>query len=165
MTYDQRVPEIWVGLDAGARRRNWWWTAVLTLIFAGMATAVFMSAQEETGSSAAESRWWAGAVGAGWLCGVFYMVNRGYGRTLLTPDGMRFHTFVSRRSIRWSDVTGIETTSHQARGGVWWDVRVERVAGRPLAIPGIFSARRNDPLFERNLTVVREYWLQATTLE
>jgi hypothetical protein len=56
--YHQRVPEIWVGLDVGARRRNWWWTAVLTLIFAGMATAAYLSDRGETGSSAEERWWW-----------------------------------------------------------------------------------------------------------
>jgi hypothetical protein len=93
------------------------------------------------------------------------MVNRGYGRTLLTPDGMQFHTFVSRRSIAWSDVTGIERKCHQTRSGSWWDARVERASGRSLAIPGVFTARRHDALFERNLTVVREYWSHAVAHE
>lgn len=150
-----------MGLDADARRRNWWWTAVLTLIFAGMAAAVYASAPEETGSSAGELRWWAGAIGSAWLCAVFYMVNRGYGMTLLTPDGMRFHTFISRRSIAWSDVRGIERKSHHTRNGTWWGVRVQRTNGRSLPIPGIYTTHPHDALFERNLTVVREYWLQA----
>jgi PH (Pleckstrin Homology) domain-containing protein len=131
------VPEIWVGLDAGARRRNWWWTAVLTVIFAGMAAAAYASDRGETGFPAAEP-----AIGAGWLCAVFYMVNRGYGRALLAPGGMQFRTFLSRRSIPWSDITGIERKPHYTRGGAWWEVRVERVDGRPLWIPGIFTARR-----------------------
>lgn len=143
-----------MGLDAGARRRNWWWTAVLTLIFAGMAAAVSWSAQGGASLSA-------GAVGAAWLCAVFYMVNRGYGRTLLTPDGMRFHTFLSRRSIPWSDVTGIEVKPHYTRNGAWWYVRVQRVHGRSLSVPGIFTARQHDALFESNSTVVRAYWLQT----
>lgn len=141
-------------LDAGARRRNWWWTAVLTLIFAGMAAAVYFSAQGEVGLPA-------GAVGAAWLCAAFYMLNRGYGKTLLAPDGMRFHTFLSRRVIPWSDVTGIEVKTHYTRNGAWWDVRVQRVKGRSLSVPGIFTARQHDALFESNLTVIRAYWLQT----
>ncbi|GGT28705.1 hypothetical protein GCM10010271_36000 [Streptomyces kurssanovii] len=117
--------------------------------------------QAKPGSSAEEPWWWVAAIGAAWLCAVFYMINRGYGRTLLTPDGMKFHSFASRRSIAWSDVTGIERKSHTARSAEWWDVRVERASGRPLAIPGIFTARRYDPLFEHNLAVVREYWSRA----
>ncbi|MFH8694530.1 hypothetical protein [Streptomyces chartreusis] len=28
------VTDLWIGLDAAARRRNWWWTGALTLVFA-----------------------------------------------------------------------------------------------------------------------------------
>ncbi|WP_258053342.1 hypothetical protein [Streptomyces sp. Ru72] len=126
-----------------------------------MAVAVFLSAQAKPRSSAAESWWWVAAIGTAWSSGLFYMINRGYGRTLLTSHGMKFHTFVSRRSIAWSEVTGIETKSHATRSGKWWEVRVERVSRRSLAIPGIFTSRRYDPLFERNLTIVREYWSRA----
>jgi hypothetical protein len=71
---------------------------------------------------------------------------------------MKFHTFTSRRSIAWSDVTSVERKSRTTRSGEWWEVRVERTSGRSLAVPGIFTARRNDPLFERGLATIREYW-------
>jgi len=131
------------------------------VICAGTAVAVYLSAQAKPDSSAAEPWWWVAAIGAAWLSGLFYMINRGYGRTLLTPEGMKFHTFTSRRSITWSKVSGIERKSHATRSGEWWEVRVQRVSGRPLAIPGVFTARRYDPLFERNLAIVREYWSHA----
>ena len=151
------MPEIWIGLDVAARRRNWWWTAVSTLLFAGMAVA--------TQATATTGRWWwAGVVGAVWLASLFYMINRAYGRTLLAPDRMQFSTFVSRRSIAWSEITKIESKSHQTRGGTWWEVRVHRARGRSLAIPGIFTSRRGDEVFEHDLAVVREYWARATAL-
>jgi hypothetical protein len=152
------VPEIWIGLDVAARRRNWWWTGFLTLLFAGMAVA--------TESTATTGRWWwAGVVGVLWLASLFYMVNRGYGRTLLAPDRMQFSTLVSRRTIPWSEITSIEPRSHQTRGGAWWEVRVYRARGRSLAIPGVFTSRRGDEVFEGNLAVVREYWARATAPE
>lgn len=152
------MPEIWIGLDVAARRRNWWWTAVSTLLFAGMAVA--------TQATATTGRWWwAGVVGAVWLASLFYMINRGYGRTLLARDRMQFFTFVTRRSISWSEITKIEPRRHQTRGGAWWEVRVHRVRGRSLTIPGIFTSHRRDEVFERNLAVVREYWARATALD
>ncbi|MFD7780577.1 hypothetical protein [Streptomyces sp. NPDC059753] len=145
------MPETWIGLNAGARRRNWWWTAVLSLLFVGLlAVACF------------EESWpWLAAIGAAWVGALFYMINRGYGRTLLTPDGMKFHTFVSRRAVAWSEVTSIERKSRTTRSGQWWEVRAMRASGRSLAIPGILTARRHDPLFEQNLAAVREYWSRA----
>jgi hypothetical protein len=100
-------------------------------------------------------------IGAAWAASVFYMINRGYGRTLLTSDGMKFHTFVSRRAVAWSEVTSIERKDHTTRSGQWWEARATRVSGRSLSIPGIFTARRSDPLFEQNLAAVREYWSRA----
>ncbi|KAF5991754.1 MULTISPECIES: hypothetical protein [Streptomyces] len=152
------MPEIWIGLDIAARRRNWWWTGVLTLLFAGMAVA--------TEATATTGRWWwACVVGALGLASLFYMINRGYGRTRLAPDRMQFSTLVSRRSIPWSEITSIEPRSHQTRGGAWWEVRVHRAIGRSLAIPGIFTSRRGDEVFEGNLAVVREYWDRAAAPE
>lgn len=154
----QRVPEIWIGLDTAARRRNWWWTGFLTLLFACMAVA--------TEATATTGRWsWAGAVGALWLASLFYVINRGYSRTLLAPDRMQFSTLVSRRAIPWSEIASIESRSHETRGGAWWEARVHRASGRSLAIPGIFTSRRGDEVFEGNLAVVREYWARATASE
>ncbi|WP_330262122.1 hypothetical protein [Streptomyces griseorubiginosus] len=152
------MPEIWIGLDVAARRRNWWWTAVSTLLFAGMAVATQATATTERW-------WWAGVVGAVWLSSLFYMINRGYGRTLLAPDRMQFSTFVTRRSIAWSEITKIEPRRHRTGSGAWWEVRVHRARGRSLAIPGIFASRRGDEVFERNLAVIREYWARAAALD
>lgn len=94
---------------------------------------------------------------------VFYMINRGYGRTFLTSNGMEIHTFLSRRSVPWSEITRIEKRSHQGRSGEWWDVRAVRVHGRALTVPGIFTNRRRDADFEKKLAIIREHWSRAVT--
>lgn len=116
------MPDAWIALDPAARRRNWWWTAVLTLVCASTAIAATLS-------TATDLWWWAGGVGAFWLFSAFYMINRGYGRTLLTADRIVFHTFLSRRSIPWAEIIRIEKRSHQTRSGQWWDLRIVRVNG------------------------------------
>ncbi|MFD5545092.1 hypothetical protein ACFWIJ_46720, partial [Streptomyces sp. NPDC127079] len=63
------------------------------------------------------------------------------------------------------EITGIEPRSHQTRGGAWWEVRVYRARGRSFAIPGVFTSRRGDEVFEGNLAVVREYWARVTAAE
>jgi hypothetical protein len=111
--------------------------------------------------STSEICWWVGVVGGLWLLSMFYLVDRGYRRTLLTQDRMRVHTFVSRRSIRWTEVEGIEKRYHQTRGGDWWDIRVRRVNGRSLTVPGAFTHRRRDVGFEQKLTTINAYWSRA----
>ncbi|MEU3321625.1 PH domain-containing protein [Streptomyces sp. NPDC006785] len=59
-----------------------------------------------------------------------------YGRVLLTARGLEFRTFVSRRVIPWSEVAGVETRRRVIRSRVLRDLRVVRVHGRSLTIPG-----------------------------
>ncbi|MER8091379.1 hypothetical protein ACIO6T_44475 [Streptomyces sp. NPDC087532] len=151
------MPDVWIGLSAVARRRNWWWTGFLTLVFAGMAVAVAVALRAPTSSR----WWWGGGVGVAWLASLFYMINRGCGRTLLTASGMEFRTFVSRRSIPWSEITRIEKRQHQTRSGFWWNVRAVRVRGRSLTIPGAFTNRMRDAEFEQKLAVIQERWSRA----
>jgi hypothetical protein len=148
------MPDVWIGLSAAARRRNWWWTGFLTLVYAGTAAAV-------TSEPASNQRWWGGGVAVAWLALLFYMINRGYGRTLLTESGMEFRTFVGRRSIPWTEITRIEKRQHQVRGGFWWDLQVVRVRGRSLTIPGAFTSRVRDAEFEQKLSVVQQRWSRA----
>lgn len=149
------MPGIWIGLDVAARRRNWWWTGFLTLVCVGAAVAVALS------EGAGDRWWWVGGVGVFWLVGFFYMINRGYGRTLLTSNGMEFRTFVGRRSVPWTEIARIEKRRHQARSGEWWDVCVVRVRGRSLTVPGVFTSSRWDADCEEKLAVIREYWSRA----
>nr|WP_234375407.1 PH domain-containing protein [Streptomyces sp. HYC2] len=89
------------------------------------------------------------------------MVNQGTGATLLTSEGLEFHTFFSRRSVPWSEVAGIEERCRTGRSGTWSDVRVVRVRGRALTVPGAFTARMHDPKFEAKLATVREHRTRA----
>ncbi|WP_327411436.1 hypothetical protein OG458_42940 (plasmid) [Streptomyces sp. NBC_01281] len=150
------MPDTWITLDAAARRKNWWWTAYLTAIFGGLAVAV---------SAVGEPFWWAIYIGTFWLISVIYMINRGYGRTLLTTDRMIFRTFFSRRSIPWTEVSDIEKRRHQGRSAEWWELRVTRKNGRPLSIPGAFANRRHDSVFENKLALIQEYKARSTPAE
>ncbi|MEV6199065.1 hypothetical protein AB0M64_03730 [Streptomyces sp. NPDC051771] len=145
------MPEVWIRLNTADRRRNWLWTGWFTLVCAGTAVAVALSETEEDGG------WWVGGCAIVWLVGAVYMINRGYGRTLLTAQGMVFRTFFRRRSLPWSEVVRVERRSHATRSGEWWDVRVVRVGGRGLTVPGAFTSRRDDREFERKLVLIEDY--------
>lgn len=149
------MPDIWIGLDTHARRRNWWWTGFLTLVCVGAAAATALSAQ------ATDRWWWVGGVVVFWLIAFLYMVNRGHGRTLLTPQGMEFRTFAGHRTIRWDEIARIEKRRHQTRSGEWWDVCVVRVHGRSLTMPGAFSSGQWDTDFEEKFAMIRECWSRA----
>ncbi|MCX5124632.1 hypothetical protein [Streptomyces sp. NBC_00347] len=151
------MPKIWIGLDASDRRTTWVWTGFLILIWAGATAGIMLSA----GSDASrEERWvWAGVLAVFWLAGAFHLVNRAYGGTLLTSERIEFRTFVSRRSISWAEITGIEEKSHYTRAGGWRNIRGHLLRGRTVAIPGTFTARRRDADFDRKLAVIRKYWL------
>lgn len=155
------MPEIWIGFDAAARRVHWWWIGFLTLIFVGLASVTVLPGGPSADMSVAGRWWWLGGIIAFWLTVVFYLVNRAYGSTLLTSERIEFRTFVSRRSIPWSEITKIEKKSHQTRGGLWWELRAHRVRGRSVAIPGTFSSRERGGGFERKLAVLRKYLIGA----
>ncbi|WP_327138546.1 hypothetical protein OG585_53495 (plasmid) [Streptomyces sp. NBC_01340] len=107
-------------------------------------------------------RWWLiGGFGVFFVAMVFSMINSIYGRVLLTATGVEFRTFVSRRSIPWSEVAGIEKRQRVSRSGIWWDLRVVRVRGRSLTIPGTFTNRRTDAELERKQAVIQEHWFRA----
>ncbi|MEU6179204.1 PH domain-containing protein [Streptomyces coeruleorubidus] len=148
----------WIALDAAARRKNWWWTGYLTAIFGGLGVAVALTETDER-------FWWVFSVSICWLLSVIYMINRGYGRTLLTSDRIVFRTFISRRSIPWGEIVNIEKRRHQTRSGEWWDLRIVRTHGRSLAIPGAFSGRPDDAAFEEKFTTIREYWARSARTE
>ncbi|WP_026248913.1 hypothetical protein [Streptomyces sp. LaPpAH-108] len=149
------MPDVWIGLSAAARRRNWWRTGAVALIAAGGTVAVGLA---ERGP---ERWWWTGGVGVFGLVAVFDMVDRTYGRALVSGTGIEFRTFVSRRSIPWSEVAGVEKRARTVRSGTWWYLRVVRVRGRSLMVPGTFTNRWEDVELERKLVAVRERWGRA----
>ncbi|WP_343235177.1 PH domain-containing protein [Streptomyces sp. SID10853] len=143
-------PPIWIRLDAAERRRYWWRTGFVTLTFVGMAVAAGLTAP-------AAERWWRiGGVAAFGLLTLASMVSQGTGTTLLTSQGMEFRTLFRRRSVPWSEVTGVEKRVRTGRSGTWSDVRVLRVQGRALTVPGAFTARWHDRKFEAKLETVRQ---------
>ncbi|MGW0777027.1 hypothetical protein ACWD01_25975 [Streptomyces sp. NPDC002835] len=148
------MPDTWIALDTAARRRNWWWTGYLTIAFAGAGVAMVLTA-------ATAPFWWGFSVAICWLLSIIYMINRGYGRALLTSDRIVFHTFVSRKSIPWAEIAHIEKRRHQTRSGEWWDLRIVRSHGRSLSIPGVFTSNRFDNDFEAKFALIREYWSRS----
>ncbi|MFF6788455.1 hypothetical protein ACFY9C_05200 [Streptomyces filamentosus] len=153
------MPEVWIRLNTADRRRNWWWTGWLILVCAGTSVAVSLVEPEEN------HWWWAGGCAIVWLAAVVYMINRGYGRTLLTAQGMAFRTFFSRRRLPWVEIVRVERRSHTARSSEWWDMRVVLVGGRALAVPGAFTSRRYDHDFERKLALIEDYLCRAAAGE
>ena len=150
------MSEEWIGLDFNARLTNWCWTGFLTAVFAVLVWA-------EAADNTWPNHWWAvGGFGLCWLAVVVFLVNRCYGRTLLTAEGMEFHTFFTRRKVRWADVTRIERRSHQVRGFQWRDVHAVRGQGRSLRIPGARTGHRKDPDFDRQLRRISKHRAAAS---
>ncbi|WP_454439886.1 hypothetical protein [Tsukamurella paurometabola] len=79
----------------------------------------------------------------------------------LTPEGMEFRTFFTRRSVPWSEVTAIEKRLRTVRSGTWSEIRVVRVKGRALTVPGAYTARWQDTKFEAKLATIRQHWARA----
>lgn len=148
------MAEVWIALDAAERRKNWRVSGCFTIICAGMVVAVTLS--EGPGSL-----WWGVAISCTWLVSMTYIIGRGYGRALLTPDGIFFKGPFRRRSIPWAEITEIEKRHHTARSSEWWDLRLVRANGRDLAVPGAFTSNRYDHKFEAKLALLREYWQRA----
>ncbi|MFJ3713726.1 hypothetical protein OG204_00080 [Streptomyces sp. NBC_01387] len=149
------MSDVLIRLSAAARRRNWWRTALLVLVLAGGMVALGLSER------APVRWWWVGGFGAFGLVAVCDMINRIYGSAALTAEGIEFRTFVSRRSISWDEITGIEKRVRSSRSGVWWDLRVVRVRGRSLAVPGTFTKRTGDGELDRKLVLMHEHWCRA----
>ncbi|WP_371793540.1 hypothetical protein [Streptomyces sp. NBC_01471] len=70
---------------------------------------------------------------------------------------MELRTLFRHRSVLWSEVTGVEKRCRTRRSGTWSDVRVRRVQGRALTVPGAFTARWHDTKFEAKLATIRQY--------
>ncbi|MEU6006762.1 hypothetical protein [Streptomyces sp. NPDC047453] len=122
-----------------------------SLTFLGVALAVGLS------TPAAERWWWVGGVAVFCSPMILSMINQGYGATLLTAEGMELYTLFRRRSVLWGEVAGIEERCLPARSGTRSDVRIVRVRGRALTVPGALTARMHDPKFEAKLAAIRQY--------
>ncbi|MFE7859485.1 hypothetical protein [Streptomyces sp. NPDC057403] len=138
------MPDVWIGFNCRDRQRYWWRTGFLTLALAGVMPAMGLTTQEPG------TWWWVGGMGAVSVLVVLSTINAIYGRVLLTPRGLEFRTFVTRRVVLWSEVAGIEKRQRVSRSGTWWDLRVVRVHGRAVnsSVTGAKAPSRNglDPL-------------------
>ncbi|MFF1278920.1 PH domain-containing protein [Streptomyces marokkonensis] len=146
------MPDVWIGFNSADRQRYWWRTSIMTLVLTGVMVVAGLT-------TPAPDRWWlVGGFGVFLAALVFGMLNWIYGQTLLTTTGLKFRTFVSRRSIPWSEVAGIESRQRVSRSGIWWDLRVVRARGRSLTLPGTLTNRMMDAELERKQAVIQERW-------
>jgi hypothetical protein len=149
------MPDVRIGFNSDDRRRSWWRNGLVTLALAGVMVAMILSTHEP-------SKWWfVGGLGILAVVAFVGTVNLIYGRVLLTARGLEFRTFVSRRIIPWNEVADIETRRRAVRSRVLCDLRVVRVRGRSLTIPGTATSRVMDAELERKQLAIREGWSRA----
>ena len=149
------MTDVWIGFNADDRRRYWWRNGIVTLALAAVMVAMSLTARGPGG-------WWlVGVFGVFSVAVVFGTISSIYGRVLLTATGLEFRTFVSRRSVPWSEVAGIERRQRVSRSGIWWDLRIVRVGRRSLTIPGTFTNRMMDAELEWKQAVIQERWSRA----
>lgn len=149
------LPDVWIRFGPADRRRFWWRAGITMSVLVGWTVGLGL-AEDGPGRW-----WWVGGVGILSLAAAFDMINRVNGRTLLTAAGMEFRTFVSRRRIPWSEVAGIEERSRSTGRTTEHSLRVVRVRGRALTIPGTLTARYWDAELDRKQVAIREYWSRA----
>ncbi|MEU1894831.1 PH domain-containing protein [Streptomyces pristinaespiralis] len=149
------MPDVWIGFNADDRRRYWWRNVIGTLAIVGVVVAMILTTREPG------KWWWVGGFGVLVVVVFVSTVNLIYGRVLLTATGLEFRTFVGRRVIPWSEVAGIERRQRVRRSGIWCDLRVVRVRGRSLGIPGTVTNRMMDAELERKQTAIQECWSRA----
>ncbi|BAU85161.1 hypothetical protein SLA_4273 [Streptomyces laurentii] len=149
------LPDVWIRYSPADRRRYGWRTGVMMATLAGCMVAVGLA---ENGSG---RWWWVAGVGILALAAALDMINRIRGRTRLTAAGMEFRTLVRRRRVPWSEIAGIEERHRTSRGGTWTDLRVVRLHGRPLAVPGTMTNRMRDAELDRKQVAIREYRSRA----
>ncbi|MFE9976100.1 PH domain-containing protein [Streptomyces hirsutus] len=145
------MPNVWIGFNSDDRQRYWWRNGLVMLALAGVIVAMSLTVHESG------KWWWVLGFGVFSVVVFFSSVNSIYGRVLLTARGLEFRTFVSRRVIPWSEVAGIETRRRVIRSGIWCDLRVVRVRGRSLAVPGTITNRMMDAELERKQAAIQEH--------
>ncbi|MFG2111283.1 PH domain-containing protein [Streptomyces sp. NPDC048718] len=148
------MPDVWIVFSPADRRRYWWRTGVVVTVLVGATVAMGLA---EIGSGP-----WVGVFGILYLVVIFDMVNRIYGRTLLTAAGMELRTLVSRRRVPWSEIAGVEERLRTTRSGTWTDLRITRHRGRPLALPGTLTNRIWDAELDHKQVAIQEYRSRAT---
>ncbi|WP_326844483.1 PH domain-containing protein (plasmid) [Streptomyces sp. NBC_01558] len=149
------MPDVLIGFSDGARRMSWWRTGLVTLALAIVTVAVGL------GERAPDRAWWIAGFGVFSVIVFLGMVSGIYGRVVLTEEGMQFRTLFSRRSIPWSEIAGVETRTRRMRSRTWWELRVVRVRGRALTVPGTATERLWDAELDRKLLLIQQRWSRA----
>ncbi|MFB7956642.1 hypothetical protein [Streptomyces sp. NPDC056045] len=149
------MSDVWIGFNAYDRHRYWWRNVIGTLAVVGVMLVMIFTTHEPG------KWWWGGGFGVLVVAVFVSTVNLIFGRALLTARGLEFRTFVSRRVIPWSEVAGIERRRRVTRSGIWYDLRVVRVRGRSLGIPGTVTNRMMDAELDRKQTAIQECWSRA----
>ncbi|HEX4224968.1 MAG TPA: hypothetical protein VHZ97_21550 [Pseudonocardiaceae bacterium] len=118
------MSDTWIRHNAADLVRHWFTARILTVLFLGLAVGFLVFPE----------RW---VVPAG-LCVVLWVAlmltvrGQARGATLLTRDGMRFHTVTKHQFIRWQEIDDIYVGHPQ---GYWVVIYVKRAQGRRLVIP------------------------------
>ncbi|WP_034089217.1 PH domain-containing protein [Streptacidiphilus albus] len=146
-------------------RRRWQsygWLLFVTLLVVAGAVYTYMVPSQPHGPSATDRWFWIGGYAAFWLACTFSVVDVAFAETLLTEDRIELRTLVTRRSIPWDQVAGIEEKERIGRGGSRFTARIIRMKGRPVSIPGFTAGPFGSKKFDQNLETVHAYWARVT---
>jgi len=94
-------------------------------------------------------------------------LNMGYGRTVLTPEGIRTHRFLTRHSCSWTDVAGIstgkvETKRGRGAGTYRTNVIISQHTGEKFRLAAPYdTSNAHDPQFFDTVNQIKAYYSQA----
>ncbi|MER7583957.1 PH domain-containing protein [Kitasatospora sp. NPDC097691] len=153
------MDEIRLGLGRRALLRNRWTIVGLSVLWGGVAAAIWWLPGTGTGGRPDPDRGVAEIVIAAlWLLLMMSMVDQAVGTTRLTPDHVHLRGLLTRRSVPWAEIARFEERRrYTPRGGSYREVRLHRVKGRPLKLPGLLTSGRRDREFILNLARLNGY--------
>jgi len=94
-------------------------------------------------------------------------LNMGYGRTVLTPEGLRTHRFVTRHYCPWTDVAGISTSRTETKRGrgagtYRTNVIISQHTGKRFRLAAPYdTSNAHDPQFFETVNQIKAYYSQA----
>lgn len=153
------MTETRIAFSQRERRNHFVAVGAITLIAGGLGLLTFVRSPNPT------DRWSTPVlIAAIWLPCIFYSINRMFGITVLTSEGMQFRTLVSRRRIPWVAVTQVEAQRRNGRGGPWWVIRIHIANRRAVVLPGAMLSQRGqaEAGFGNSVDMICSHWQQAT---
>lgn len=157
------MPEAWIRYDPDRRRRHWFLTAFVNAPFVVLAVLYLLAPSGDTQDSVTPAiRLFLLALDA--VCLLLLaipMVNIAISKSLLTSDGIRFHTLFGRWFIPWNEIAAVEERVRPTKVGRWRDIRILRTNGRPRSVPGAFTTKLRDDSFDEKLRTVENYHSRA----